>query len=143
MNGAGKTTQLQIITGAVEPDSGHVIKSSKEMKIAFLKQEFNVEPSYTVREEFASVYEDQLKVDTHMHLTQSQNMSDFPCRSGHFHSIAPYIGLALMACTPLAASENRTVVKFQCELIRGSKDKKKSKKRLKSARMIWAKCQTS
>lgn len=62
VNGAGKTTQLQIVTGAIPPDSGTVIKSRKDMRIAFLYQEFDVEPSRTVREEFASVYEDQLKV---------------------------------------------------------------------------------
>ncbi|GMH44160.1 hypothetical protein BSKO_12094 [Bryopsis sp. KO-2023] len=62
VNGAGKTTQLQVVTGAISPDSGNVVKSKLNMKISYLFQEFDVCPSRTVREEFASVYEDQLKV---------------------------------------------------------------------------------
>lgn len=62
MNGAGKTTQLQIIAGNIEADSGDVVKSKPDLRIAYLTQEFDVIPSRTVREEFASAYEDQLKV---------------------------------------------------------------------------------
>ena len=49
INGAGKTTQLQIIAGGLEPDSGMVIKERPNMKIAYLTQEFDVEPTRTVR----------------------------------------------------------------------------------------------
>ena len=49
INGAGKTTQLQIISGALEPDSGTVIKERPNMKIAYLTQEFDVQPTRTVR----------------------------------------------------------------------------------------------
>lgn len=49
VNGAGKTTQLQIITGALTPDSGAVLKERLNMKIAYLTQEFDVEPTRTVR----------------------------------------------------------------------------------------------
>lgn len=49
INGAGKTTQLQIITGALQPDSGEVVKEKANMKIAYLTQEFAVEPTRTVR----------------------------------------------------------------------------------------------
>jgi len=62
INGAGKTTQLQIIAGLLEQDSGEVIKAKPDLKIAYLTQEFDVEPSRTVREEFSSAYEEQLKV---------------------------------------------------------------------------------
>lgn len=62
VNGAGKTTQLQVITGALIPDSGEVIKAKESMKIAYLTQEFDVQPSRTVREEFTSAFADQLKV---------------------------------------------------------------------------------
>lgn len=60
VNGAGKTTQLQIITGELEPDSGEVIKSRKNMKIAHLSQEFDVVPTRTVREEFMSAFGEQV-----------------------------------------------------------------------------------
>ena len=59
VNGAGKTTQLQIITGALSPDAGEVIKARENMKIAYLTQEFDVDPRRTVREEFASAFGDQ------------------------------------------------------------------------------------
>lgn len=62
VNGAGKTTQLQIVMGKLQPDSGEVIKAKKNMKIAYLAQEFDVNPSRTVREEFNSVYGKQLEV---------------------------------------------------------------------------------
>jgi ATPase subunit of ABC transporter with duplicated ATPase domains len=62
VNGAGKTTQLQVITGALLPDSGEVIKARQNMKIAYLTQEFDVEPTRTVREEFMSAFSDQLGV---------------------------------------------------------------------------------
>lgn len=61
-NGAGKTTQLKIITGEVDPDAGEILKQSKNMKVAYLTQEFEVQPNRTVREEFASVFEVQLNV---------------------------------------------------------------------------------
>ncbi len=55
VNGAGKSTQLKIITGEVEPTAGEVIKPSS-LKIAYLTQEFEVEPTRTVREEFWTVF---------------------------------------------------------------------------------------
>ncbi|KXZ43852.1 hypothetical protein GPECTOR_79g131 [Gonium pectorale] len=62
VNGAGKTTQLQIIMGRLQPDSGEVIKARRNMRIAYLAQEFDVQPGRTVREEFYSVYETQMKI---------------------------------------------------------------------------------
>jgi len=49
VNGAGKTTQLQIITGSIQPDDGEILKQRANMKIAYLTQEFEVEPTRTVR----------------------------------------------------------------------------------------------
>lgn len=62
VNGAGKTTQLQVITGALLPDSGEVIKAKQSMRVAYLTQEFDVQPSRTVREEFMSAFNDQIMV---------------------------------------------------------------------------------
>ena len=62
VNGAGKTTQLQVIIGALQPTSGEVIKAKQNMKIAYLTQEFDVDPRRTVREEFASALGDQLQL---------------------------------------------------------------------------------
>ena len=55
VNGAGKSTQLKIITGEVEATSGDVIRPSS-LKIAYLTQEFEVEPTRTVKEEFWTVF---------------------------------------------------------------------------------------
>jgi len=51
VNGAGKSTQLKIIAGEIEPTSGEVIRPAS-LKMAYLTQEFEVDPSRTVREEF-------------------------------------------------------------------------------------------
>lgn len=55
MNGAGKSTQLKIIAGEMEPTDGEVVRPAS-LKIAYLTQEFEVEPSRTVREEFWTVF---------------------------------------------------------------------------------------
>ena len=62
VNGAGKTTQMRIIAGQEEPDSGNVIKAKPNMKIAFLSQEFEVSPSRTVREEFLSAFKEEMEI---------------------------------------------------------------------------------
>jgi ATP-binding cassette, subfamily F, member 3 len=51
VNGAGKSTQLKIIAGEIEPTSGEVIRPAS-LHIAYLTQEFEVDPTRTVREEF-------------------------------------------------------------------------------------------
>ena len=61
VNGAGKSTQLKIITGEVEPTSGEVIRPAS-LHIAYLTQEFEVEPTRTVREEFWTVFTEANKV---------------------------------------------------------------------------------
>lgn len=38
VNGAGKTTQLQIVMGRLQPDGGEIIKAKRHMKIAYLAQ---------------------------------------------------------------------------------------------------------
>ena len=52
----------QIITGALLPDGGEVIKAKESMKIAYLTQEFDVVPGRTLREEFMSAFGDQMQV---------------------------------------------------------------------------------
>lgn len=55
VNGAGKSTQLKIIAGEIEPTAGQIIRPSS-LHIAYLTQEFEVEPSRTVREELWTVF---------------------------------------------------------------------------------------
>ncbi|MEO1507459.1 MAG: ATP-binding cassette domain-containing protein, partial [Cyanobacteria bacterium J06633_23] len=57
VNGAGKSTQLKIIMGEIEPTTGSVIRPN-ELHIGYLNQEFEVDPRRTVREEFWTVFEE-------------------------------------------------------------------------------------
>jgi len=61
VNGAGKSTQLKIIQGEVEPTSGNIIRPNG-MHIAALNQEFEVDPRRTVREEFWTVFTEADKI---------------------------------------------------------------------------------
>lgn len=61
VNGAGKSTQLKIIQGIVEPTSGKIIRPGG-MHIAALNQEFEVDPRRTVREEFWTVFTEANKI---------------------------------------------------------------------------------
>ena len=56
VNGAGKTTQLQIISGALEPDAGTISREKPDMKVAYLTQEFDVTPTHTVRVRLCGVH---------------------------------------------------------------------------------------
>lgn len=55
VNGAGKSTQLKIITGEIEPTAGNIIRPAN-LHIGYLSQEFDVDPSRTVREELWQVF---------------------------------------------------------------------------------------
>ncbi|MEC4817178.1 MAG: ABC-F family ATP-binding cassette domain-containing protein [Scytonema sp. PMC 1069.18] len=61
VNGAGKSTQLKIINGEIEPTAGEVIRPAS-LHIAYLNQEFEVDPSRTVREEFWTVFKEANEV---------------------------------------------------------------------------------
>jgi len=69
VNGAGKSTQLKIITGEMEPSSGEIIRPAS-LHIAYLNQEFEVDPTRTVREEFWTVFKEANQVQ--LSLTEVQ-----------------------------------------------------------------------
>ncbi|KAF9587073.1 hypothetical protein IFM89_039759 [Coptis chinensis] len=75
VNGAGKTTQLRIITGQEEPDSGNVIKAKPNMRISFLSQEFEVSLSRTVKEEFMSAFKEEMEVATRLDKRRAQSVN--------------------------------------------------------------------
>lgn len=63
-NGAGKTTQLRILAGELEPTTGDVVKSSGDLRTAMLRQEFVDElvKDRTLKEEFMSVFEEENQI---------------------------------------------------------------------------------
>ncbi|WP_068815620.1 ABC-F family ATP-binding cassette domain-containing protein [Phormidesmis priestleyi] len=67
VNGAGKSTQLKIVAGEMEPTTGEVIRPSS-LHIAYLTQEFEVDPTRTVREELWRAFGEAN--DVHDALTQ-------------------------------------------------------------------------
>ncbi|MGG6238067.1 ABC-F family ATP-binding cassette domain-containing protein [Nodosilinea sp. AN01ver1] len=66
VNGAGKSTQLKIITGKIEPTTGTIVRPA-DLKIAYLSQEFEVDPSHTVRDEFWTVFKEANEVQSKLH----------------------------------------------------------------------------
>lgn len=79
-NGAGKTTQLRILAGEMEPTVGDVVKSSKDLRVAMLRQEFVDElvRERTLKEEFMSVFnqENQILQDIRDSEKELENMGD-------------------------------------------------------------------
>ncbi len=61
VNGAGKSTQLRLIAGLEEVSSGQIVRQG-EPRIAYLKQEFDVDLSRTVREELFQAFSKAAKV---------------------------------------------------------------------------------
>uniref|UniRef100_A0A7S1FXD9 ABC transporter domain-containing protein n=1 Tax=Corethron hystrix TaxID=216773 RepID=A0A7S1FXD9_9STRA len=63
-NGGGKTTQLRILGGDLEPTVGDVVKSSSELRVAMLKQEFvdALVPTRSLVDEFMSVFEEENQI---------------------------------------------------------------------------------
>ncbi|MGB5770600.1 MAG: ABC-F family ATP-binding cassette domain-containing protein, partial [Crocosphaera sp.] len=81
-NGAGKSTQLKIIKGEIEPTAGQVIRPAS-LKIGYLTQEFEVEPTRTVNQEFWTVFsqanniqDEILKVTEEMETAQGDELDD-------------------------------------------------------------------
>ncbi|MFM8606136.1 MAG: ABC-F family ATP-binding cassette domain-containing protein [Cyanobium sp.] len=61
VNGAGKSTQLRIIAGLEEATSGQVVKQG-DPRIAYLQQEFAVDPRRTVRQELFQAFGEAAEV---------------------------------------------------------------------------------
>jgi ATP-binding cassette subfamily F protein 3 len=66
VNGAGKSTQLRLIAGLEEPSDGQVVRQG-EPRIAYLRQEFEVDPERTVREELFQAFGEAAEVLMEQH----------------------------------------------------------------------------
>ena len=73
-NGAGKTTQLRVLAGELELDEGEIVKSSGDLKIAFLRQEFREEMNdeATLRDELLSTFSDVLTLQSRYDEAEAQ-----------------------------------------------------------------------
>ena len=71
VNGAGKSTQLKIISGEIEATSGEIIRPAS-LKIAYLTQEFEVEPTRTVYEEFWTVFVEANDIQQQMRIVERE-----------------------------------------------------------------------
>ncbi len=81
VNGAGKSTQLKIIAGEIEPTAGQVIRPSK-FKVGYLSQEFAVDVKRTVKQEFWTVFAEAHQIQSELakvnqQLEQIQEGQDF------------------------------------------------------------------
>ena len=65
-NGGGKTTQLRILYGDLEPTTGDVVKSTKDLRVAMVRQEFIDElvMTRTLRDELLSSFEEEQSILT-------------------------------------------------------------------------------
>lgn len=68
-NGTGKTTQFKIISGAMEPSSGEIIKQPG-IRIAYLSQEFDIVPTNTVHEELLRAFSEVHALKQEIHHVQ-------------------------------------------------------------------------
>lgn len=73
-NGGGKTTQLRILNGEMEPTAGDVVKSKKDLRVSMLRQEFVDElvPERTLMDEFLSVFEEENKILDALKATEAE-----------------------------------------------------------------------
>lgn len=79
VNGAGKSTQLRIIAGEIEPTSGEVIRPAS-LHVAHLTQEFEVNPDRTVRDEFWQVFGEATSVHNKLQEIQHEMQDADPDR---------------------------------------------------------------
>jgi ATP-binding cassette subfamily F protein 3 len=75
VNGAGKSTQLRLIAGLEEPSGGQVVRQG-DPRIAYLKQEFDVDLARTVREELFQAFGEAAEVLIRQHQVEHAMASD-------------------------------------------------------------------
>jgi ATP-binding cassette, subfamily F, member 3 len=75
VNGAGKSTQMRLIAGLEEPSSGQVVRQGNP-RIAYLQQEFDVDPQRTVRAELFQAFGEAAEVRNRTSAVELEMASD-------------------------------------------------------------------
>ncbi|MBC1261830.1 ABC-F family ATP-binding cassette domain-containing protein [Synechococcus sp. BSF8S] len=75
VNGAGKSTQLRLIAGLEEPSAGQVVRQGNP-RIVYLRQEFEVDLSRSVREELFQAFGEAAEVLIRQHRVEEEMASD-------------------------------------------------------------------
>ena len=70
-NGSGKTTQFKIILGEVEATSGDIFKA-KDARIAYLSQEFQIDPSNSIRDELLTAFSEAHHIKVALHQVEEE-----------------------------------------------------------------------
>jgi ATP-binding cassette subfamily F protein 3 len=71
VNGSGKSTQLKILAGEIEPTAGEIVRPAS-LRIAYLTQEFEVDLDRTVREEFWTVFSEANAIQQELQCIERQ-----------------------------------------------------------------------
>ena len=83
VNGAGKSTQLKIIAGLEEATDGSLI-SEGDPSVAYLKQEFDVDLSRTVREELFEAFKEASELLKDQKLIQEKMESELASKNSDY-----------------------------------------------------------
>ena len=91
-NGAGKTTQLKILTGEEEQTSGVIIKEGNP-RISYLKQEFDLNMNNSVREELIGAFKEIKIISEKINALQVEMLNKKDSRdSGNLNNLINKIG---------------------------------------------------
>ncbi len=91
-NGSGKTTQLKILTGEEEQTSGSIIKEGN-IKISYLKQEFDLNMNNSVRDELIGAFEEIQIISQKIMALEVEMLNKKESRDlGHLNTLITKIG---------------------------------------------------
>ncbi len=91
-NGAGKTTQLKILTGEEEQTSGAIIKEGNP-RISYLKQEFDLNMNNSVRDELIGAFEEIQIISQKINALEVEMLNKKDSRdSGNLNTLIDKIG---------------------------------------------------
>ncbi len=92
VNGAGKSTQLRLIAGLEEPSTGQVVRQGNP-RIAYLRQEFDVDLDRSVREELFQAFGEAADVLIRQHRVEHEMASDQAASDpGHLDELIHELG---------------------------------------------------